>query len=259
MQIRTTNPALNDAVFDRETRPALIADRMTLPGAIGKTAVLLVLLVVCGGVSAGQMNKFLDLPMAERPGWVVGSLIIAGIGGLIVALATTFAPRHAVFTAPLYALLEGWLLGGISSVFEKQYSGIVLQAVALTAGVLAALLLAYTTRLIRATDNFRLGLFAAMGGITLLYLGTLVLSLFGYKVPYLHDSGPIGIIFSLIVVVTAALNLVLDFDYIERGVDRGAPKHMEWYAGFGLLVTLVWLYLEILNLLAKIRGRKSEG
>jgi uncharacterized YccA/Bax inhibitor family protein len=257
MQIRTTNPALNDAVFDRETRPALVADRMTLPGAVGKTAVLLVLLVVCGGISAGQMNKFLDVPAADRPGWVIGSLIVAGIGALIVAFVTTFAPRQAMFTAPLYALLEGWVLGGISSVFEKQYSGIVLQAVALTAGVLAALLLAYATRLIRATENFRLGVFAATCGIALLYLGTLVLSLFGYKVPYLHDSGPIGIIFSLIVVVTAALNLVLDFDYIERGVARGAPKHMEWYAGFGLLVTLVWLYLEILNLLAKIRGRKE--
>lgn len=257
MQVRTTNPALNDAVFDRETRPALVADRMTLPGTIGKTAVLLVLLVVCGGVSAGQMNQFLDLPRSDRPGWVVSSLVIAGIGALIVAFVTTFAPRRAPLTAPLYALLEGWVLGGISAVFERQYAYIVLQAVALTAGVLAALLLAYITRLIRATENFRLGLFAAMGGIALVYLGTLILSLFGYKVPYLHDSGPIGIIFSLIVVVTAALNLVLDFDYIERGVARGAPKYMEWYAGFGLLVTLVWLYLEILNLLAKLRGRRE--
>ena len=258
MEIRTTNPALNDPVFEREARQARAAatDRMTIPGTVAKTGVLIVVLVTVGAISAGQMWKFIDLPRSDRPGWMIGSLIATSIGALIVAMTTVFAPRWAVVTGPLYAALEGWVLGAVSVMFEARYAGIVLQAVALTVGVLVALLLAYATRLVRATDNFRLGVVAATGGIALVYLVSIVLGFFGVQVPYIHDSGPIGIVFSLIVVVIAALNLVLDFDFIERGAARGAPKFMEWYAGFGLLVTLVWLYLEILNLLAKLRERK---
>ena len=159
-------------------------------------------------------------------------------------------------TAPIYAILEGLFLGGISAVFESRFPGIVIQAVALTFGVLFCLLAAYTTRLIKVTQNFRLGVVAATGGIVIIYAISFIGGLFGLNVPYIHESGIIGIGFSLFVVVIAALNLVLDFDFIESGVEQGAPKYMEWYAAFGLLVTLVWLYLEILRLLAKLRGRR---
>jgi uncharacterized YccA/Bax inhibitor family protein len=158
-------------------------------------------------------------------------------------------------TAPLYAVLEGLFLGGISALYELKFQGIVIQAVALTFGTLAALLLAYKSRLIKVTENFKLGVVAATGGIALVYLISIGLGFFGIRMPYLHDSGPIGIGISVFIVIVAALNLVLDFDFIEQGAAQGAPKYMEWYAAFGLLVTLIWLYLEILRLLAKVRRR----
>jgi uncharacterized YccA/Bax inhibitor family protein len=160
------------------------------------------------------------------------------------------------FTAPIYALLEGLFLGGISAIFEAQYPGIVIQAVSLTFGTLFCLLLAYRSGIIKVTENFKLGVAAATGGIALIYLATLVLGLFGVRMPFIHESGLIGIGFSLFVVVIAALNLVLDFDFIESGAKSGAPKYMEWYAAFGLMVTLIWLYIEILRLLAKLRSRR---
>jgi len=177
------------------------------------------------------------------------------IGGLILALITIFKPSASPYTAPAYAACEGLLLGAISAAFEKAYPGIVVQAVGLTFGTLAALLLAYTSRLIKPTENFKLGIVAATGGIMLLYLASFILGLFGIPIGFIHSSGPIGIGFSVVVVIIAALNLVLDFDFIETGVERGAPKYMEWYGGFALLVTLIWLYLEILRLLAKLRER----
>jgi uncharacterized YccA/Bax inhibitor family protein len=155
----------------------------------------------------------------------------------------------------VYAALEGLALGGISALFEARYPGISVQAVMLTFGVFAALLFAYTSRLIRPSENFKLGVVAATGGIALVYLVSIGLSFFGITIPFLHDSGPIGILVSVVIVVIAALNLVLDFDFIETGVARGAPRYMEWYAAFGLLVTLVWLYLEMLRLLSKLRRR----
>ena len=185
--------------------------------------------------------------------WILGSVI----GGFIVAIATSFKKTWAPITTPVYAALEGVALGGISVIFESQYPGIVSQAVFLTFGTLAALLLAYRSGLVRATENFKLGIFAATGGIALLYLASFVLGFFGMSVPLIHSSGTWGILFSLFVVVIAALNLVLDFDFIETGVERGAPKYMEWYGAFGLLVTLVWLYLEILRLLAKLQSRRN--
>ena len=147
-------------------------------------------------------------------------------------------------------------LGGISFLFEQSYPGIVAQAVFLTFGTLGALLLAYRSGLIRATENFKLGVFAATGGIGVVYLLSFVLGFFDINIPLIHSTGTFGILFSLFVVVIAALNLVLDFDFIEEGAERGAPKYMEWYGAFGLLVTLVWLYLEILRLLAKLQSRR---
>jgi uncharacterized YccA/Bax inhibitor family protein len=159
-------------------------------------------------------------------------------------------------TAPLYAVLEGLAIGGISAFFEARFPGIVIQAVALTFGTLLCLLLVYKARIIKVTAHFRLGVVAATGGIALIYFITIVLGFFGIRMPYIHDSGIIGIGFSLFVVTIAALNLVLDFDFIEKGAASGAPKFMEWYAAFGLVVTLIWLYLEILRLLAKIGSRR---
>jgi uncharacterized YccA/Bax inhibitor family protein len=158
-------------------------------------------------------------------------------------------------TGPIYALLEGLFLGGISAIFEARYPGIVIQAVSLTFGTLLVLLVAYTSRVIRPSENFKLGIVAATGGIALIYMASFVLGLFGVSMPYIHDNGLIGIGFSLFVVVIAALNLVLDFDFIENGASQGAPKYMEWYGAFGLMVTLIWLYIEILRLLAKLRSR----
>jgi uncharacterized YccA/Bax inhibitor family protein len=167
-----------------------------------------------------------------------------------------FKKEWAGVTAPLYALAEGFLVGGISAIFERLYPGIVIQAVMLTFGTLAALLLAYKSGLIKATENFKLGVVAATGGIALLYIVSMVMRFaFDKPIGFIHEGSTFGILFSVFVVVIAALNLVLDFDFIENGVEKGAPKYMEWYGAFGLTVTLIWLYLEILRLLAKLRER----
>ena len=161
--------------------------------------------------------------------------------------------------APVYAILEGVFLGLMTRNFETMYDGIAAQAIGLTLFVFVALLLAYQSKLIKATENFKLGVTAATGGIMLFYLAGFILSLFGFNQLWgLHassNSGWLSIGISLFVVVIAALNLVMDFDFIEQGAESGAPKYMEWYAGFGLLVTLVWLYFEILRLLAKLQSR----
>ena len=182
-------------------------------------------------------------------------LIGGGIGGLILALVTVFKREWSGFTAPAYAVCEGLVLGGISAIFELKFPGIVMQAVALTFGTLFCLLMAYKTGLIRVTEKFRLGVFVATAAIALVYLVSFVLGFFNLQVPFMVGSGLVSIGFSLFVVGIASLNLVLDFDFIEHGAEAGAPKYMEWYGAFGLMVTLVWLYIEILQLLAKLRGR----
>ncbi|HEX5724584.1 MAG TPA: Bax inhibitor-1/YccA family protein [Longimicrobiaceae bacterium] len=244
--MRTANPALNSKTFEHPAG-ALSTDVMTLEGTVNKTGFLLFALIV---PAAWVWTRFATTPESVLP-WIA----IGGIGGLVMALVTIFKKTWAPVTAPLYAALEGLLLGGLSAMMERAYNGIVLQAVVLTAGTLLCLLLAYRSGLIRATENFKLGIVAATGGIFLIYLTTWILGMFGTSVPYIHDNGVVGIGFSLVVVVIAALNLVLDFDFIEQGVEHGAPKFMEWYAAFGLLVTLVWLYIEILRLLSKLRSR----
>ncbi len=159
-------------------------------------------------------------------------------------------------TAPIYSVLEGFFVGGISAVFEAQFPGIVMQAVGLTMCTLFGLLAAYKSGLIKVTENFRLGVIAATGRIALIYFLSFILRFVGVGIPFIHDSGLIGIGFSLFVVAVAAMNLVLDFDFIESGAQLGAPKYMEWYAAFGLMVTLIWLYIEILRLLAKLKSRR---
>jgi uncharacterized YccA/Bax inhibitor family protein len=247
--MRTANPALNDKTF--QNLPATLAqgETMTIEGTVQKTGFLLLLLLAPAVYIWGL---FLEQKFDSFVPLLIGSLI----GSLILSIATVMKKEWSPVTAPLYALCEGVLLGAISSLFELQYPGIVLQAVALTIGTAVGLLVAYTSGWIKATENFKLGVFAATAGIGLVYLASFVLRLFGTGIPYIHESGIIGIGFSIFVVIIAALNLVLDFDFIENGCKERAPKFMEWYAAFGLMVTLVWLYLEILRLLAKMRGRK---
>jgi uncharacterized YccA/Bax inhibitor family protein len=243
--MRTANPTLRDDTF-AEFRPG--SDAMTINGAVNKTAVLLVL-AVCGAAYTWNLTN--QSPQAAMP-WAMGG----AIGGLVVALVTAFKKTWAPLTAPLYSVLEGLFLGALSAYYEQQFKGIVLQAILLTFGTLFGLLLAYRSGLIRATQNFRLGVFAATSAIALVYLVSIVMGFFGKQIPYIHQSGWVGIGFSLFVVVIAAMNLVLDFDFIEQGAERSAPKYMEWYAAFGLMVTLVWLYVEILRLLAKLASKK---
>lgn len=244
--MRTANPALNAKTFERYSGMARTSGVMTISGTVNKTAILVVLALV----SAAYVWR---LSFAGQA--INGLLLIGLIGGLVAAIATIFKNQWAPYTAPAYAVLEGLFLGGISAMFEMRFPGIVMQAVALTFGTLFALLFAYRSGMIRATENFKLGIVAATGGIFVVYLLSMLLGFFGINMPFIHDSGPVGILFSLFVVVIAALNLVLDFDFIEHGAEHGAPKHMEWYAAFGLMVTLVWLYLEILRLLAKLQSR----
>ncbi len=242
--MRSGNPVLKEETFS-QALPG--AGTMTLQGAVNKTVILLALVVI--GAAWTWNLYFQQGPQAVQP-WMMGGLI----GGLIVALVCAFKAPWSPFLAPLYAGLEGLAIGGISAIFEAQFPGIVIQAVGLTFGTLFALLLVYKSGMIKVTQNFRLGIMAATGGILLLYLASFIGGFFGWQMPYIHGSGPIGIGFSLVVVTIAALNLVLDFDFIERG-DGNAPKYMEWYAAFGLIVTLVWLYLEMLRLLSKLRSR----
>ena len=247
--MRTGNPTLSSKTFE-STGLRTTEGAMTLDGTVNKTGILLILALA----SAFYVWRMFFL--AKNPGVVVPWMLGGAIGGLVFAIITSFKKEWAPITAPIYALLEGLFLGGISAFYEAQFKGIVIQAVALTFGTALALLMAYKSRLIRATENFKLGVAAATGAIFLLYLVSMVLGFFGIRIGFIHSSGLLGIGFSLFVVVIAALNLVLDFDFIERGVEHGAPKFMEWYGAFGLMVTLVWLYIEILRLLGKLKDRR---
>lgn len=245
--MRTANPALNKKTF-ANLAYASDTEQMTIQGTVNKTFIMLLLLMLTASFT---WRAFFTSGVEAVYPWMIGGII----GGLIVALVTVFKKTWAPITAPLYALLEGLFLGGISSIMEARFPGIVLQAVGLTFGTLFALLFVYKSRIIRVTENFKLGIVAATGGIFLVYMASLVLGFFGIRLNFIHSSGTFGILFSLFVVVIAALNLVLDFDFIESGAEQGAPKFMEWYGAFGLMVTLIWLYIEILRLLAKLQSR----
>jgi uncharacterized YccA/Bax inhibitor family protein len=248
--MQSSNPTLNSKTFDQfGPVSATSTEVMTIDGTVNKTAILL-LIVIATSFFVWRMYFTSQNPAVVTP-WMIGG----AIGGLIFAIITAFKKSWAPITAPVYAALEGLFLGGISAFYEARFHGIVIQAVALTFGTAFALLMAYKSRLIQATQNFKLGVAAATGGIFLLYMASFILGFFGIRIGFIHDSGLFGILFSLAVVVIAALNLVLDFDFIEQGAEHGAPKFMEWYGAFGLMVTLVWLYLEILRLLGKVRRR----
>jgi uncharacterized YccA/Bax inhibitor family protein len=243
--MRTSNPALRDEYFRRD--PTAIADGvMTLQGTTTKSFLLILLTMFSASFT---WREYLN----ENTAILMPALLVGGIGGFIVALIAIFKPRTSPITGPIYAVLEGLLLGAISAKYQTQLVDAPIQAVGLTLMVFLSLLLVYRTGMIKVTDNLRMGIVAATGGVALFYLVTFVLAMFGVEVPLIHGSGLVGIGFSLVVVAIASLNLVLDFDFIERGVAAGAPRYMEWYAAFGLLVTLVWLYLEILRLVGKLR------
>ncbi|MGH7614251.1 MAG: Bax inhibitor-1/YccA family protein [Gemmatimonadales bacterium] len=244
------NPLLNEKAFRRVDQLVQTAgEPMTIEGTVNKTAFLLLLVAATAVWVWTRYFQTLD-PATVMP-YLWGGLIV----GLLAALVTIFLPAWARISAPVYAAAQGLALGAISAFYEQQLHGIVFQAVGLTFGVLAVMLIAYRTGLIKVTHRFRMIVVAATGAIALLYLVSIVLSFFGISIPFIHQGGTFGIIFSLVVVGIAAMNLALDFDYIQRGVEHGAPKVLEWYAAFGLMVTLIWLYLEILRLLAKIRRR----
>ncbi len=253
---KTSNPALSDKTFsgldDSQYGSGGIIDataRMTLSGTVNKTGLLL---IFCLATALYTWHLFL----ADRNVAAVMPLMMVGLfAGLILAMITIFVQKAAPFTAPLYALAEGLVLGGISATLEVRYPGIAIQAVSLTFGTLFALLFLYSSRIIKVTEKLRLGIFAATGGIAVFYLVQMVVGFFGIHFNAVNNSSPLSIGFSVFVVIIAALNLVLDFDFIERGVQAGAPKYMEWYGAFGIMVTLVWLYLEILRLLTKINNR----
>ncbi|MBM4301322.1 MAG: Bax inhibitor-1/YccA family protein [Deltaproteobacteria bacterium] len=247
--MRTGNPALGDNTFTAVGRVARADEAMTIQGTANKA----ILLLLCVLVTASWIwSKYYQ---AMNPQVVMPWVAVGAIAGFIVAMVTIFKQTWAPVTAPLYALLEGLVIGGLSAIFESQFPGIVIQAAGLTLGTCLALLLAYKSGMIRATENFKLGVVAATGGIALFYLLTMILGFFGIRMPLMYATGWVGIGFSLLVVIIAALNLVLDFDFIEQGAALGAPKFMEWYGAFGLMVTLIWLYLEMLRLLAKLRSR----
>lgn len=243
--MRTANPALNPNTFTG-TRD-IGGESMTLQGTVNKTGALLLCLFAAAAWTWSRAGA------GEEIGpWI----LIGALGGFVTALVTVFKKNWSPVTAPVYALLEGLVIGGISALLEQQFHGIAMQAAGLTFGTLFCLLLAYTSGVIRVSENFKLGVVAATGGIMLVYLASMVLGLFGHAIPFIHDNSPIGILFSLFVVGVAAMNLVLDFDLIESAARRGAPKYMEWYGAFALMVTLVWLYVEMLRLLSKLRSRR---
>lgn len=241
--MRSSNPALSEKAFLNQ-HVGSGEEAMTISGTINKSAMMLLLIFA---------SAYFSWQSVTASGGISMWFWIGAIGGFIVALVTIFNKKWASVTAPIYALLEGLFLGGVSSLFEAQFSGIVFQAIVLTFGTFAVMLVTYKAGWIKVTQKFRSGLIMATGAIFLIYLISFIMRFFGAEMPFIHSSGTFGIIFSLVVVGIAALNLLLDFDFIEKGVEARAPQYMEWYAAFSLMVTIIWLYLEILRLLGKMR------
>ena len=248
--MRTANPALSESAFPAYSARTGYGETMTIEGTINRTGILLLCVLATAAWTWSQFFTTRD------PATVAPYILVGALGGFVMAMVTVFKKEWSGITAPIYALLEGLFLGALSATLEVRYPGIPIQGVTLTFGTCICLLLAYRSGLIRVTDKFKLGIVAATGGIAIIYFASMILGLFGVQIPGIFGSGPIGILFSVVVVVVAALNLVLDFDFIEQGARRGAPKYMEWYAAFGLMVTLIWLYLEIIRLLSKLRDRR---
>jgi uncharacterized YccA/Bax inhibitor family protein len=244
---RSSNPALSEQIFAKE-RVYTSSEVMTIEGTKYKTLAMLAL-VVLGAVYTWRLAAIGSTSVTI---W----MMVGGIGGFITALITAFSPRSAPITAPIYSVLQGLLLGGLSAFMSAQYGlGIITQAVGLTFATFFFMLLLYRSGTIKVTAKFRMAVFAATGAIALMYFISFIMSMFGAPIGFIHDGGLLSIIISLVIIGVAALNLALDFDFIERGVNQGAPKYMEWYGAFGLMVTLIWLYIEFLRLLSKLSRR----
>ncbi len=238
---RSGNPTLSEKLFQQAGTTVPREGTMTVSGTVNKIGILFLLLLAGASISWYQPSQMF--------------LWLGALGGFVVAIITIFKKEWSPVTAPLYAALEGLFLGAISVIYASAYGGIVFNAIILTLGIFAAMLLIYRSGLIEVTQRFRMGIVAATGGILLVYLASIILGFFGINLTLVTGSGTLGIVFSLVVVVVAALNLVLDFDLIEKGAQSNAPGYFEWYTAFGLMITLVWLYLEILRLLAKLQRR----
>lgn len=238
---RSGNPTLSEKLFQQAGSLPSKEGAMTVSGTVNKIGILFLLLLIGASISWYQPSMTFV--------W------LGALGGFIVAMVTIFKKEWSPVTAPLYAVLEGLFLGAISVMYASAYGGIVFNAIILTLGIFAAMLAIYRSGLIKVTQRFRMGIVAATGGIALVYIASIVLGFFGINLSLVTGAGVWGIGFSLIVIVVAALNLVLDFDLIDKGAEYNAPKYFEWYTAFGLIITLVWLYLEILRLLAKLQRR----
>jgi uncharacterized YccA/Bax inhibitor family protein len=249
MTMKSSNPVLSKGTFDGSAIHVGYGSSMTISGTVNKAGILMLCVLA---TALWSWNQF----YTQGAGAIGGLTMVGAFGGFIVAMVTVFKKEWSPITAPIYALLEGLFLGSLSAMMELRFPGIAIESVALTFGTCLCMLMAYRVGLIRVTQRFALGIVAATGGIALVYFGSMILSLFNVQVPGIFGSGPIGILFSLVVCGVAALNLVLDFNFIEQGAEQGAPKYMEWYSAFGLMVTLIWLYLEILRLLSKLRERR---
>jgi len=247
----SSNPTLSEKSFQRSMSISG-SGAMSFGGTLQKFAFLFLMVMA---------TAFYVWNESSVGNGVSGYIMTGAIGGLVVALILMFKQSWAQYLAPAYALLEGLVVGGISAVYNDAFKaiapGIVMQAVVLTFGTAIAMYLLYSFRIIRVTDRFRSIMFAAIGGIAIFYLITFVLSLFGVNVTGLHNGSMLSIGISIAITVIAALSLLLDFDRIEQGSAMGAPKYMEWFCAFGLLVTLVWLYVEILRLLGNLYGRRD--
>ena len=246
---KSSNPALSKKTFDQVIRDGDESEVMTINGTVNKTA-LLGLIVFISAYLTWNMFMSAQNIAAVQP-FMIGGFILGFITAIVLVFKKTWAP----YLAPLYCVFEGLALGGFSAFMEATFPGIVLQAIILTLTILFSLLLIYKMGIIKVTENFKLIVASATMGIALTYLISFVGGFFGLHMSFIHEGSTFGIIFSVIVVIIAALNLVMDFDFIEEGAEKGAPKYMEWYAAFGLMVTLIWLYLEILRLLSKLRSR----
>ncbi len=246
--MRSSNPVMTGKIYEKAGGVSAGAPVMTINGTINKIGLMLLLVI-------GAAAYTWKIVMGENPGSAGTLAIVGAIGGFIMAMVTVFRPQSSAITAPIYAILEGLFLGAISAIINAKYPGVAFQAVLLTIGTLFTMLFLYRSGYIRATPRFRRGVMMATGAVFFAYLMSWIMGMFGMSVGFMHSNGPLGILINLVIIVIAALNLIMDFDFIEKGSQMGAPKYMEWYGAFGLMVTLIWLYIEFLRLLSRFAGR----
>ena len=238
----SSNPVMTEKAFQKSAGTLVQGgETMTVSGAVNKTLILTGILLLTTVFSYANPNPILMWGGA--------------IGGFIVVIFSVFKPQYSNITAPVYAALEGLFVGGISAIYASLFNGIIFQAVTITMAILFTMLFLYKSGIIKVTKSFRTGVIMATGAVALVYVVSIVLGMFGIQIPYLHQGGMIGIGISLVIIGIASLNLLLDFDNFEKGEQYGAPAYMEWFSAMGLLITLIWLYLEVLRLVSMLSGR----